>query len=538
MIGTFPRDICPTLEELASLHDLWREHPRFDGCTGLWLFNEGAGPTLYDNANVRNMRGTLLGAPAWETALRGQALRFAGNPDRVSLDVNGLAELDPATSYTWIFRATSDSFASWRCLMSIRRVGVTVFYVYAHTTTNSLWGPVTQGVSVGWENNSSNRIFVHTTDFVLEANTHYVVAVQYDASKPQADRFRIYVDGEDVTDLTDIVSQGSIASFDVAEMYLGNDGYSSGYHQGLMYDSRMYERMLTHDEILSVSAQPSLEYDWAFEQKLHHLLHAVRPPTAVGPSQAVGTSSGVATVAGLGRARIPAVASSDGVATVAGTGRSVYTGVGASAGIATTTGVGRAIVQGVGASAGNAATTGVGRAIVQGVGASAGVATVTGFAPSASGAGFSAGAATVLGVGAAQAQAVATSDGAAITTGVGRAKQIVTASSVGEATVAALGLARAQSVGTSTGLSLVMGVAEGGFPGVGVSQGQATVLGVGRGVGTIVGTGNIAGQATVFGIVIDAAKPVTELRGEIDSVPVLAGTVDAVPLLAGEVDSP
>ena len=56
------KDMKPTLEELAMLQGRWREHPRYQGCVGHWLFNEGGGTTLYDaSASVRHiaLTGTI-----------------------------------------------------------------------------------------------------------------------------------------------------------------------------------------------------------------------------------------------------------------------------------------------------------------------------------------------------------------------------------------------------------------------------------------------------------------------------------------------
>lgn len=132
--------------------------------------------------------------------------------------------LDPLSDYTWEMWINPDDLSSaftqlWGQTNASTR-GVSIF---AHTTTNSNLGPVTNGISVDWNESGADKLGVHSTNNVLMAGTWHHVAITYDGSLPQASRVTIYVDGIDVTDRSDINSTGTLSGVDLLSVAIGGN---------------------------------------------------------------------------------------------------------------------------------------------------------------------------------------------------------------------------------------------------------------------------------------------------------------------------
>jgi hypothetical protein len=124
------------------------------------------------------------------------------------------------------------------------------FLIFAHTTNDSNWGPVTAGISAGWTVDGSNRIAVHSNDNILAANNWHHVVVTYNGSLAQASRLKIYVNGIDQTATGDVVSIGTLTDISVTNTWLGHDNSSVDPNfNGLIDDVRIYNRALSADEI-------------------------------------------------------------------------------------------------------------------------------------------------------------------------------------------------------------------------------------------------------------------------------------------------
>ncbi len=149
---------------------------------------------------------------------------FDGIDDTVEVPDDPAWTLNPASDYTWEMWVNPDHFSTaftqlWgQTNASTRGVGI-----YAHTTTNSNLGPVTDGISVGWDESGADKLGVHSTNKVLMADTWHHVAVTYDGSLPQSSRATIYVDGMDVTDRSDINSTGTLSGVDPVSIAIGGN---------------------------------------------------------------------------------------------------------------------------------------------------------------------------------------------------------------------------------------------------------------------------------------------------------------------------
>ena len=174
--------------------------------------NEASGTTATDISG-NSHPGTLVNGPTRVAGKYGNGVNFDGTNDQLRFTDHVDFTLAPATSYTWSTWVKVTSFKAGATVWSQTLNANNYFIIHAQTSTDTTGGPVTAGVSVLWVNNGgTNRIGIHSTNNVLVAGTWAHITVTYDASKAQASRVTIYVNGVDVTDRTDVGSGGTIAS--------------------------------------------------------------------------------------------------------------------------------------------------------------------------------------------------------------------------------------------------------------------------------------------------------------------------------------
>jgi len=187
------------------------------------LFNEGTGTTTADGSG-NNHTGTLVNSPVWGAGKYGQGLTFNGTSNYVNIADHADFTLDPTQSYTWSCWIKNNNFTEWGPVWSQTSDANNFFYFYAHTTTDADGGPVTNGLSVyWWINGGSAKIGTHSNNNVLTVGTWSHVAVTYDASQPQNNRFTIYINGVDVTARGDVASTGTITAIDPANIRIGSN---------------------------------------------------------------------------------------------------------------------------------------------------------------------------------------------------------------------------------------------------------------------------------------------------------------------------
>ncbi len=113
-------------------------------------------------------------------------------------------------------------------------------------------GPVTNGISVyWWANGGSNKVGVHSNNNVLTAGQWSHVAVTYNASQAQNNRFTIYVNGVDVTNRTDVASTGTLSAINPVNIRIGSNQPFGEYLNGAIDEVRYYNRLLTASEIVT-----------------------------------------------------------------------------------------------------------------------------------------------------------------------------------------------------------------------------------------------------------------------------------------------
>jgi glucose/arabinose dehydrogenase len=211
--------------------------------------DEGSGTTTIDaSGNAHN--GTLTNGPTWGPGKYGQGINLDGINDYVNIADHADYTLNPAQSYSWSAWVKNNNFNQWSTIWSQTLNTTNFFYFYAHTSTDAEAGPVTNGISVYWYN-GSNKLVLHSNNNVLTAGQWSYVAVTYDASQAQNNRFTIYVNGTDVTNRSDVVSAGIIATIDPTDIRVGSNQPYGEYLNGSVDEVRYYRRLLSVSEVQS-----------------------------------------------------------------------------------------------------------------------------------------------------------------------------------------------------------------------------------------------------------------------------------------------
>ncbi len=218
--------------------------------------NEGSG-TAAGDISGNNHPGTLTNSPTWGAGKYGQGLTFNGTNNYVNVPDHADFTLDPTQNYTWSLWLKNNNFNEWSTVMSHTLDGNNFFYFYAHTTTDPDGGPVTNGLSVyWWTGGGANKLGVHSTNNVLTAGVWSHVAITYDASQAQSNRFTIYVNGVDVTNRSDIGSSGTLTLINPTNIRIGSNQPFGEYLNGSVDEVRYYKRLLLQPEIQSDMNSP------------------------------------------------------------------------------------------------------------------------------------------------------------------------------------------------------------------------------------------------------------------------------------------
>ncbi|HEY6504384.1 MAG TPA: Ig-like domain-containing protein [Chitinophagaceae bacterium] len=211
--------------------------------------NEGTGTATADaSGNTHN--GTLTNGPTWGAGKYGQGINLDGANDYINIADHANFTLTPTVSYSWSAWVRNNNFNQWSTVWSQTVNTSNFFYFYTHTSNDAEAGPVTNGVSVYWYSGTS-KLVIHSNNNVLTAGQWSYIAVTYDASLAQANRFTIYVNGVDVTNRTDVVSSGTIAAIDPTNTRIGSNQPWGEYLNGSVDEVRYYRRLLSSAEVQS-----------------------------------------------------------------------------------------------------------------------------------------------------------------------------------------------------------------------------------------------------------------------------------------------
>lgn len=210
--------------------------------------DETSGTTAIDGSGF-NHPGTLINGATRTAGKYGQAVSLNGSNQYINIADHNDFTLSPTQSYTWSAWIRNNNFNQWSTVWSQTVSSTSFFYFYAHTSNDNEAGPVTNGISVYWYNSGSNKLVLHSNNNVLTAGTWSHVTITYNGGVAQNSRFTIYVNGTDVTNRTDVVSSGTIASINPTNIRVGSNQPYGEYLNGAVDDIRYYTRLLSVAEI-------------------------------------------------------------------------------------------------------------------------------------------------------------------------------------------------------------------------------------------------------------------------------------------------
>ena len=213
---------------------------------GWWKLDEGTGKTAIDNSGYGH-HGTIYGDPLWVDGYDLGALQFDGD-DRVEMPgtsaADGFAALDGEVTWTAWFKTPGED--ATQTLLALGPAGA------AHVQGNRSVNVEPSGVIMIRGNSVDPLMDVSSTGTVNDDQWHHVAVTIAFESNGVNDGMKVYIDGDlgagyEVDDI-DINQYSNVAGDFI--FTIGDRGGSPFI--GLIDDVRIYDRVLTQDEIVMV----------------------------------------------------------------------------------------------------------------------------------------------------------------------------------------------------------------------------------------------------------------------------------------------
>lgn len=231
--------VKPSLGRIASVN--YRQHPRYRGCIGHWMMVEGGGLTVYDLSG-RGNSGTLTGL-VWSTGQLGPRLNFASNrldiPNESAFDLSQLsivARIEHPNAWANFETVAVKPYDSVNCPFWFCRNGVD-------------WS----GFGLGFYNGSWQ--FANTGSDLPTAGVVDIAGTYNGAT------IALYVNGalSDTTVFAGPLPNNNLPiSIGNSKNWFGGDNKN---FNGFIYSVRIYNRALTPNEVMSLYADPFLEFE-------------------------------------------------------------------------------------------------------------------------------------------------------------------------------------------------------------------------------------------------------------------------------------
>jgi hypothetical protein len=213
-----------------------------DGLFGHWTFNgEHLNGDAVSDASGKGNDGLLIYSPSRVSGVIGQGLEFNGSDQRVNIGSGTFGVPSGSSSITLAAWVKPHSYSNFRGIIS--KVNATPPFGGWQLNTNGSIGnrfDFALNISGTWYTNITNGTPVPTTN----TNEWYHVAGTYDGSA-----MRLFIDGELVStaQISGTVEYQNSAS----PVYIGMNGSGAGtpYFDGLIDDTRIYNRALSVAEV-------------------------------------------------------------------------------------------------------------------------------------------------------------------------------------------------------------------------------------------------------------------------------------------------
>lgn len=239
------RNIKPSLGELID--GRYRQHPRYRGCIGHWLFNEGGGGNVYSLANNADA-GAITGG-TWTIGPFGRALDLSGTTQYVTIqDRAGLRPGSGSWSMSAWIKGRTFAVGDWDFVIS-KQGGPTTYPGYALGILDGKFS-ATLTQSSGVIDRFSGAIGS------LSTGTVYLLTAVADKA---ADQVILYINGALISYTTSNHSTWpTVSNTDV--LTFGNY-LTANYFDGHISDIRIYDRAVTPGEVRSLYENPFLEFE-------------------------------------------------------------------------------------------------------------------------------------------------------------------------------------------------------------------------------------------------------------------------------------
>lgn len=237
-----PHIVKPSLAQIAS--GLHRQHPRYRGVVGHWMFGEGTGTTVYDLSGY-GRHGTLggtTGTPTWVMGQWGPALEFVNaNQQRVDISYTALKNLPPTHNWAFSLWAYATVYTTALAVIVWEGADDLIFYPYHTVNGNGVfffWRDLGGGI---FDENGATRL-----------GWNHFVFVDY-----APDDHRLFINGAQAFSSANTGATGPFAG----NLWIGSrsEDLTQSY-QGRIDDVRIYDRALSPSEVMSIYNDPFAEF--------------------------------------------------------------------------------------------------------------------------------------------------------------------------------------------------------------------------------------------------------------------------------------
>ncbi len=231
----------PTVSQSCTYNPPPQQTPILpQGLLGGWNFDEGAGDTASDSSGYNNS-GALVGNPTWVDGKSGKALSFDGVDDYVEVGDRSNLNIRKEISFSLWFKANAS------------QVGPLVNKYDVRSPDNGYYVGLSKRLSSGgtissiFANKDSTNEFVTHQSFLDYQWHHLVVIYRPDGvSQPKIYLDRIEQSGTNIGPTLTTIGEPVGSNFRIGRY---SDDAHSFYFKGLIDDVRIYNKILTADEI-------------------------------------------------------------------------------------------------------------------------------------------------------------------------------------------------------------------------------------------------------------------------------------------------